>query len=516
MPRRSTPSAGQQGFALVEVLVAAALLLVGMTGILTLVESAASTTTTTRTREAASALQREVVEAARSIPYEQMTPNALAGLVSQRPGLSDGSIGGSGWTVNRRNAVFTISVGVCTVDDPRDGTGAHEAGVFCRPGTGAKSSECSAFLGATATTSTTSATASDCGVDADLNGTVEGLADPAATMCALGSCTTPEDKTPGDYKRVISLVRWGNGSWNLQTTTVNSPGSAAAPAVTRLDAATTVTSGSGLVFTAEVAPAPVTVSLALEGRQVATASQATGGSWTATWNLGAVSDADGAQPAEGETLDGSHLLSAKGFDQYGQFGATYSLTVLVNRRRPFAPVRVGAGRNGSGVEIEWSPAKERDLEGHRVYRQGLASPVCALTQATRCRDASPPADALVSYYVVGVDRDPALREGDRSVSVGVGLTNNPPPAPTGLSAVLSTGGVVLSWTAGGPDPDMGDAIDHYNVYRDGTGLTDRIDRTDATELTWTDTTAGGVPHDYWITAVDRNLAESPLLGPVRR
>ena len=526
----TTTSAGQQGFALVEVLIAAALLLVGMVGILTLVDSAASTTNTTRTREAATALQREVVEGARSVPYDQMTPNALAGLVSQRPGLSDSSIGSSGWTVNRRNAVYTISVGVCSVDDPRDGTGAHEADVFCRTGPAATTAECSTILGAGVGATPTPATgagtvkAGDCGIDSDLNGSVDGLADPAASTCSLGSCSSPPDTAPADYKRIVSLVRWAGGRWNLQTTTVNSPGTAAAPAVISLTAATTtVTSGTGLVLNAQVEPAPVTVSLARDGRQVSTFASAGGSAWTATWDLGAVSTAYGAQPAQGEILDGSHLLSAKGFNQYGQFGATRSVTVSVNRRRPFAPVRVGAGRNGgAAVEIEWSPAKENDLEGHRVYRQVPPGPrveVCALAQRTRCRDNAPPADPLVDYDVVGVDRDPAgvLREGDRSAIVAVGLTNNPPPAPTGLTATLSSANVVLSWSAPStPDPDPGDAIDHYNVYRGGTGFADRIDRTDVAELSWTDTTAGGVPHEYWITAVDRNLAESLVLGPVTR
>ncbi|MEJ7894817.1 MAG: prepilin-type N-terminal cleavage/methylation domain-containing protein [Solirubrobacteraceae bacterium] len=529
MRRRPTTHAGQQGFALVEVLIAAALLLVGMTGILTLVDSAASTTTTTRTREAGTALQRELIEGARSVPYEQMTPNALAGLVSQRPGLSDSSIGSSGWTINRRNAVYTVSVGVCSVDDPRDGIGSHEAGVFCRSATGASTAGCSAWLGAgadvtaTGVTGTGSLTAGDCGIDADLDGVVEGLADVSASLCLLGSCGSPVDTAPADYKRVVSLVRWAGGGWNLQTSTVNSPGTAAAPAVRTLTAATTtVTSGTGLVFNAQVAPAPSTVSLLLEGRQVATASPAGGDAWTATWNLGAVSTADGAQPAEGETLDGSHLLSAKGFDQYGQFGATRSVTVLVNRRRPFAPVRVAAGRNGAAVEIEWSPAKERDLEGHRVYRQVPLGPrvqVCALAQRTTCRDSDPPATSLASYDVVGVDRDPAgaLREGDRSSAVGVKLTNQPPPAPTNLTAALSSSNVVLSWSAPATaDPDLGDAIDHYNIYRDGTSLADRIDRTDVAELSWTDTAKGGVQHDYYVTAVDGNLAESSILGPERR
>ncbi len=513
---------------LVETLVAAALLLVGMSGILTLLDNASSTSRNTQTREAGTALQREVIEAARSIPYEQMTPNTLAGLVSQRPGLGDSQLGGLGWTVNRRGAVFTISIGVCTVDDPRDGIGPHEAGVFCRSATGASTEECSQWLSVSGDLLTpvggagAGVTAGDCGIDVDLNGTVDGLAELTASLCLLGSCGVTPDTAPADYKRVVSLVRWPGG-WNLQTTTVNSPGSAAAPAATTLTATpSTLTTGSTVSLTATVAPAPATVSFAVDGRQVGTGTAVTPGTWTGQWNLGSVTTTPGAQPANGETLDGSRLVSAKGFNQYGQFGATRSAAVVVNRRRPFVPARVGAGRNGTVVEIEWSPAKELDVEGHRVYRSVLGlgrTEVCTLARVTSCRDTNPPNAALVTYEVVAVDRDPLgnLREGDVSSGVTVTQTNRPPPPPTNLSAVLVSTGVQLTWSApSGPDPDLGDAVDHFNIYRDGTAATDRIDLTDVTSTTWTDASSGGIPHSYYVTAVDKHLAESTVLGPVTR
>jgi len=514
---------GEQGFALVEVLVAAVLLLVGLAGILDLVDAAASTTTTTRTREAATTLQRELVEGARSVPYGLMEPGTLAGLVSRRPGLSDSSLT-PGWTISRRKAVFTVSVGVCTVDDPRDGIGAHQAGTFCRPGRAASAAECARLMNDSASQAAPArALAGDCGLDIDLDGSVDGLVDETSTACDFGACGSPVDPNPADYKRVVSLVRWAGGRWNLQTTTVNQSGAAAAPAVTSFSAATEkVTTGTGLVLNATVDPTPAVVSITLDGRQVTTASPATAGAWTATWYLGPVSDADGGQPAGAEVLDGHHLLSAAGLDRYGQFGAKRSVAVLVNRRRPFAPALVSAGRNGGVVEIEWSPPKESDLEGHRVYRltsTGGRVLVCELARSTGCQEANPPASGDLSYDVVGVDRDPsgALREGDRSAAAVATSTNRPPPPPQSLGATLEAGGVVLRWSAPAtPDPDPGDAIDHYNVYRDGTSRTNRIDRTEAAEPSWTDTTANGVQHTYWVTAVDRHLAESPVLGPVSR
>ncbi len=511
---------------LVETIVAAALLLVGMSGILTLLDNASSTTRSTQTREAGTALQREVIEAARSVPYEQMTPNTLAGLVSQRPGLGDSQIGGLGWTVDRRGAVFTISIGVCTVDDPRDGIGPHEAGVFCRSATGASTAQCGQWFSASgellAPGTSAGVPAGDCGIDVDLDGAVDGLAVPTATACPPGSCGSTPDREPADYKRVVSLVRWPGG-WNLQTTAVNSTGSAAAPAVSSLIASpSTVTSGSNVWLTATVAPSPAAVSFLVEGRQVATGSAGVPGSSGGQWNLGPMTATVGAQPAEGETLDGNRLVSAKAFDQYGQFGATRSVAVVVNRRSPFAPAWVGAGRNGSAVEIQWSPAKELDVEGHRVYRSIAGTSrveVCPLARAIGCRDEAPPAVSEVTYEVVAVDRDPGgvLREGDVSPGVIVGLTNQPPPPPTGLTATLTSDGVRLTWSApAGSDPDPGDAVDHFNVYRDGTGAADRVDNVDVATTAWIDVSAGGVPHSYYVTAVDKHLAESTVLGPVTR
>jgi hypothetical protein len=46
---------------------------------------------------------------------------------------------------------------------------------------------------------------------------------------------------------------------------------------------------------------------------------------------------------------------------------------------------------------------------------------------------------------------------------------------------------------------------------------DRYDRTDSgSTTTYADTNTGGVPHTYWVTAVDQDLAESPFLGPVTK
>ncbi len=540
-PPHNRSGRGQAGFTIIEVMVASMLLLIGMAATLTLVEQAGSTTTKTRTREQGTALQRELVEAARSVPYDQLTPNGITAAVGARPALGDSSLGSPGWTIGRRNATYTVSMGVCTVDDPRDGTGSHEAGVFCAGGTPPTPQQCATLIDAWAAGTLASVSAAlgvsvgQCGIDVNLDGTVDDLVSATATICLLGTCSNPVDTNPADYKRIVSLVTWPGGH-NLQTSQINNPGLAVAPAVTNLTPVTDTISDTrnALGFTATTTNSPTTVALYRDGTAIGTLSSSGGANWTGNWGIGPVTTTTGAQPADAETVDGSYQLSAKAFDQYGQYGATRSQTIVVNRRKHFAPARVAAGRNGSAVEIEWSPAKEHDSRGFRVDRRvktlsvlGVAletgpwSEVCALAVRTACRDAAAPAPSLtqtLEYSVVGFDRDPAgvLREGDRSAVVAIA---NPAPAapgmPGSLQATLDAGNVVLTWTA----PAGVTAPDHYNIYRDGQAYADRLDSayiTPGQPLTYTDTRASGQAHDYWITAVNGQLGESAKLGPVRR
>jgi Tfp pilus assembly protein PilV len=518
-PPHSPPAGGQAGFTIIETMVACVLLLVGLVATLTLVEQASSTTVKTRNREQATNLQRELVEAARSVSYDRLSPNGLGPAVRARPALGDSSIGAAGWTVQRRNATYTVAMGACTVDDPRDGTGAHEAGVFCAAGGPAPA-------------------------DANLDGAVDGLVSASTTSCSGTAC----DTNPADYKRIIALVRWPGGS-NVQTSQVNNPGAAAAPAVTSLTAPTLTapyiisdTRTSSLGLAATTTNTPSTVALYLDGTAIGTLSSTGGANWAGAWNLGPVTTTVGAQPPASETVDGSYELSAKAFDQYGQYGATRSQTVAVNRRQPFAPARVEAGRNGSRVEIEWSPAKERDSEGFRVDRRvngGAWVEACARAVRTACSDGGAPAPSpgqTLAYSVVGYDRDPAgfdfdpvgpLRAGDRSEVASIA---DPAPAapntPSSLQASLVDGNVVLTWTspAGTSTYNPGEANvpDHYNVYRDGQAYGDRLDSAyfsasqAGQSLSFTDSRTAGQLHDYWITAVNSQLGESPKLGPVRR
>jgi hypothetical protein len=67
--------------------------------------------------------------------------------------------------------------------------------------------------------------------------------------------------------------------------------------------------------------------------------------------------------------------------------------------------------------------------------------------------------------------------------------------------------VQLSWTRPSPeDPDAGDAIAFFRIYRDGAGYDARYAAWNGTEFN--DGNTGDAPHEYWITSVDNRYAES--------
>jgi hypothetical protein len=144
---------------------------------------------------------------------------------------------------------------------------------------------------------------------------------------------------------------------------------------------------------------------------------------------------------------------------------------------------------------------------------------CSQTKSTSCQDTSAPIAPSLIYMLMALDRDPSgdLREGAASITINVTQANQPPNPPASLTASTDAqGDAVLTWSpAPVPDPDPSDTIAFYRIYRDGAAIGDRYARTPlGTDLTWTDPNSAGQSHTYWISAVDDQLAESTLVGPV--
>ena len=484
---RRAPRAGRRegGFTLIEVLVAALVLLIGVAATLGLFVRANRATTGDRQREGANSLARDVTEAARSIPFETLVgTNALVTRLKQMPGLQDSGAGAGVYTVLRRGTSYTVTPAVCTMDDPKDGGGTRPSGV---------------------------------------------------TFCADSTPAGTADKNPEDYRRVTVVVSWKDHNLTrsvTQSEIINNPGSAAGPAVRSLvpqgwAAPYEVTSDVDKV-TVQVGTSskPAAITWSVDGTTQLTAptqvaGDLTGLLWQFDWNVKGLDD-------------GPYLISAQAFNANGLAGPGRTETVTLNRFLPAKPTGLAGGRNNFGqVELEWNANTERDIIGYEVELTDSAGTqtgqtVCGYAQVkldTSCVDNAPPITDPIYYHVRAYDRTPGTgtpRPGPWSTPLKVVKTNLPPFPPTSLTATTTNAGtsaavVTLKWSRPSPqDPDNGDSVAFYRIYRDGIALANRYDRSyDLTSNpTWKDTSTGGSLHTYFVTAVDTHYAESVVVGPV--
>ena len=100
---------GESGFSLIELLVAAGIIIMGVTAVLVMFSGTFKTTTASRIRELALNLANEKIEKVRSTAYTDIASGTLATIL--------------GTSETRGNAHFTVSYNVQPVDDPADGTG---------------------------------------------------------------------------------------------------------------------------------------------------------------------------------------------------------------------------------------------------------------------------------------------------------------------------------------------------------------------------------------------------------
>src|SRR3954447_18410688 len=150
-------------------------MVVGLLGTLAMLDNASITTSSTKAREQGVALQRELVEAARSIPYDELVPGGVVPAIQAHPDLRDADTTTAGWQINRRGVHYTVSVGGCSVDDPSDGQGDAAPATFSPSGGRTSATRCRELLGANAAIQGIPGAASaglavgDCGLDIDLD-----------------------------------------------------------------------------------------------------------------------------------------------------------------------------------------------------------------------------------------------------------------------------------------------------------------------------------------------------------
>ena len=339
----------EHGFTIIEVMVAATLLLIGMLGTLALVDTSEQATAASRAREGATNLAREVVEHARSVQYNQITDAGLPAKIQAVPGLDDAP--GGSWQVVRRNFTYTIATSVCAIDDPRDGLGDHSGGGFC--------------------------------------------AGPSGT----------DDGGPQDFKQVTADVSWtqnGTAKSVRRTSLITTNGTADAPMTRNLVAVTptfadpsrplvTSTGVTSVTFEAEASASATRVIWSVDGVDKGNATLVSG-KWRFTLPIPSSTTA---------MTDGDYEIGTRAVDTTGAEGPTLMISLRLLRTVPTAPPGLNIGNNkvrvsGStieAVELEWQQNSERNVRGYRVYRpngtMACPTPSTAIDKTPSCVDTNP-------------------------------------------------------------------------------------------------------------------------------
>jgi hypothetical protein len=240
----------------------------------------------------------------------------------------------------------------------------------------------------------------------------------------------------------------------------------------------------------------------------------------------------GCSPTGTGKLDGTYFVGAQAYNSSNVSPGPQAVTVQLNRCAPLAPKNVEAGKSTAlgSLEVQWDENAEDDIVGYKIERSPTASTgytaitsgKCAgLLTKVDCLDDDPAAlfSSLTPYYyrVYAYDRDSngALRPGDYT-QIATLPTNQPPNTPTLYNG--SSFNYTLVWQLA-TDPDAGDTVDYYWVYRDGQSFGSRVDATQsltAQGVGWNDPDPSGGPHSYWITAVDNRGNESNFSNVVVR
>ena len=472
----------QGGFTIIEVLVAAFVLLVGVLGTVALIDTAMGVGSTSRSREAATNLTREIVETARVIDYDLLLTGTVPAALQAKGGLADADTSTPGWQIARRGTTYTVTLEACIYDDAKDGNFADNTGAgYCR-----------------------------------------GL--------AAGSTDTNGD----DYRKLTVTAAWGDRDVRLVANVVN-PAGGFGPRITTVASSPAVNTNSDVPVSGTATSVQMTIGTttatalnwdagnARDRGQFTDAAGAT--SWSFTWQMGTPIEPASytcATPISWVPDAPAYQMTFQPFDSSGTPGDLRTQTIAVDRSTPYPLCNFAGGRNpqhGGVVDLQWRASFEGDVFAYSVWRkkQG-AEPsdklVCSAVRVTECTDTALPNNSDPIEYILRPRQEnfalgtifgpPTLVTVPSATTV-----NDPPTAPSGVT--VTTGSPpTTSWT-GSADSDG--SVIFYRVYRDGQALADRYGKTSNAEtLSFTDRDAGSTPHTYYVSAVDDAFAESPLVG----
>lgn len=488
----------ERGYTLVELLVAAFVLVVGMAGAFALLNGANQASVGNNARMGGTNLAREMLEDARSVDYDSLAPTTINDVLQAKMGITDSP---SPWIVTRRGIKYTVTVDVCTFDDPKDNIASTVPANVCTP--------------------------------------------QAPVPTAAG--TLEPDINGDDFRRVTVNLAWNTGRGNKTANLVsliNNPSGGLGPRVTAFpDFTSQVTTGTSATVNATTTTAG-SLRWNSDGSPNG-AGDATGGptAWQATWQLGTA--ALGKQPGTpawattqftpGSTvLDGTYTITGQAFDDLGIAGDSRASVLPLNRSLPITVTGFEAGRNFNvgKLEFRWTQSPELDIIGYRVYdlgpdgalNGGNDTLICetASVEDTSCVASGSMPSANASYGVVALDRtsitDTTSVPRPSQFAEAVATSSTQPAAPVmNLLPGTSNGKPVIGWS----HPNLA-GIRFFRIYRTtGTSgsccaVAQRYDLTDTNVTTWTDNTppSTGDTVQYWVTAVGPGLNESTPSSPL--
>jgi type II secretory pathway pseudopilin PulG len=488
-------SFSERGYTLVELMVAATVLILGSLGAFSLLNGANRTTVSNNARMGATNLAREILETARSLDYDRLTDGQMDPALQAKVGID-----GAPWKVKRRGIEYTVETSVCTFDDPKDNVAATPPVDVCTP--------------------------------------------QAPVSGAAPADLEPENQ-PDDFRRINVSLTWdiGRGATSMQQTTlVNNPSGGMGPRITKFEAPPdNLNQFSGTAISAQF-PTETTFAASVRWNSDGSPTgqgDSTGGPkvWNTTWQLGAPVDpfdptaATGPWPAQysGTTvLDGTYTVTVQAFDDRGVAGDARAAVLPLNRSKPITVTGFELGRNDyqNAIEFQWEPNPERDIIGYEVLNagpdnvlgNGNDTVMCstASANATSCVLESPPA-GTPTYYVVANDKTDivntasAPRRSDFAKVVTTPATAPAAPLPPTLLpiAIGPSGNPELDWL----HLDLG-SVRFFRIYRDSCcDVDDRYDATPGNSTHWVDPDPGTGSHTYWVTAVGPTFNESTPSSP---
>jgi hypothetical protein len=385
--------AQDDGFLLLETLIAAVFLVLGLMGAFAVLDLSAETMSATRAREGAVNLAREILEDAGTIPFSELSPS-IKDRLQQMPALA-AKPPGPAWQIERRGYTYTIAVEECSIDDPKDGYGKHD-GTFC-PGQ-------------------TEGTADAFPVD---------LKRVTTKVSYFARGRTHEVREVETFSSAGEQLGLTAGELKLAGT--ETPTTIATPTEPTITSASVTT----LTFSVTAPEGTTAIDWSLDGLVQSTPLAVKSGAtqWTFSWTISGVSD-------------GTYQIGAQAEQATGVVGPAVTIPVKLIRSVPAAPSEVTGGFNSIYVsseatktqvaELQWQANTERNVIGYRVYNPS-GKEVCPGSPSTlslelSCIDFSPPETTAsnLTYSVVALYRNAggSVVEGPATKFTLIGSTAN--------------------------------------------------------------------------------------------